>query len=162
MSTDKEARLLRVIHLLMEGTRDSSLEWDESYKGFQTTLSGQTVVLEKDVPYSVYSHMRDNPQLGSMLKAAMATGVSGAGIAPKTATLEIRGKKGEVLERIENPDPIQPPLGTAFDAQTRRFSSEITQAVDSLYDLVANRKEILADTAIDDLLGALEGRVRAK
>lgn len=49
---DREARLLKVIDLLVEATRDGSLEWDESYGGgYQTTLSGQTLVLEKNVPY---------------------------------------------------------------------------------------------------------------
>ena len=141
MSQDKESRLLKVIDLLMEGTRDGSLEWEESFdSSYQTTLGGQSVVLERNPPYSIPP--RPTPGM------------------PGTAALEIRGKKGEVLERVEEPDLMQVPLGREFDVQ--QYSKTVTGAVDELYQLVANRKEAVANAAIDSLLGALQGRVRAK
>lgn len=63
MSQDTEARLLRIIDLLMKQTLDGTLEWRESFsRSYQATLAGQTLVLSR----------------GTM--------VSGS-------TLEIRGKK---------------------------------------------------------------------
>lgn len=92
MSQDTEARLLRIIDLLMKQTLDGTLEWRESFsRSYQATLAGQTLVLSR----------------GTM--------VSGS-------TLEIRGKKGEVIERIE---PLYNRKPTDFwNAQVARQAHE--------------------------------------
>lgn len=156
MSADKEARLLRVIDLLMEQTRDGTLEWQESFGNtYQATLGGQTLVLEKDVPYS-------SRKLSAMeIMSTVAIGTVGRRRI-STATLEIRGKKGEVLERIEEPDQLQGSLDLVSEFQPHKYSRTVTSAVDELYELVVNRKEAIADAAIDNLLGALEERGRVK
>lgn len=144
-SIDREARRLRVINLLMDGTRDGSLDWTESYGGYQTVLGGQTVVLDK----------RD-----SRLKA------SRSGLAyrakPGAASLEVRGKKGEVLEHIQEADPVQIPRSSIGGRRSSGPSREVTDALEELYRFVDSHKEIIADAAMDNLLSALEDRVRAK
>lgn len=136
MSMDKESRMLRIINLLMTQTLDGTLEWKDIYpRGYQTTLGGQSVAVSKD------------SNLASVLSQA-ALGVGGA-------VLEIRGHKGEILERVAPLGIAQPLLAEAY-----RFGPTVNEAVNALYDLVANRKEAISEAAIDNLLEALESRAR--
>lgn len=161
MSADKEMRLLRIISLLMKQTRDGTLEWQEKFGNtYQATLGGQTLVLERDDRYTY-------PEKLAVLSAEISR--------PKrTATLEIRDKKGEVVERIEAPNrshqgalmedvlDLARATGSITDSRPYRYSKDVIGGVDTLYDLVISRKEILSDAALENLLDALEGRERAK
>lgn len=141
----------------MTGTGDGSLEWDDSYGGYQTALGGQTLVLERNPLFA--------PTPRTFVEAVKADDPDSEPLGlPGAAVLEIRGKKGEVLERIEplNPLLLQGVLDRAREQQSGWHSATVTDAVSRLYDLVVSRKEALADAAINDVLGALEGLVRAK
>lgn len=129
MSQDTEARLLKIIALLKTQTIDGTLEWRESF-----ARSYQATLAGQTLVLS-----KEDVGLGSVL--------------------EIRGKKGEVIERIEkldiravtNPGPALNPV---------RFSSAVTDAVDELHSLVERRKETMLETTLNNLLNVLESRSR--
>lgn len=130
ISTDKDARMLKVIALLMKQTIDKKLAWQDMYPhGFQTVLGNQSVVIENNLYGSLFQQL------------------SGA-------TLEIRGTDGEILEKVE---PMNGITGVIADALApRRFSYEVNKAVETLYELIKNRKEVVAEAATENLLKALE------
>ena len=130
VSKDKDSRMLKVIALLIKQTIDGKLVWQDMYPhGFQTVLGNQSVVVENSLYKSLFQQL------------------SGA-------TLEIRGMDGGVLEKVE---PMNGVTGVVTDLLApRKFSYEVNKAVETLYELVANRKEVAAEVATENLLKALE------
>ena len=130
MSKDTEARLLRIIDLLKTQTLNGTLEWKESF-----SRSYQATL-------------------------AGQTLVLNKGIETPNSVLEIRGRKGEVIEQIAKTDIGMIEFVNSFNPKQSKFSARITDAVDELYSLVAQRKETILDAALDNLLNALESRSR--
>lgn len=141
---NREARMLQIIDLLTAQTRDGTLEWTEGFgASYKTILGNQVIILDRDYDSS-------SPTLSEAMMAAMSL---------KGVSLEIRGRTGEIAEKVELPEPTQSFLFNQ-ESPVFRYSNTVFRKLNALYDLVDNRKEVLANQAIDDVLNTLQKRAK--
>lgn len=142
MNADKERQMLKIATLLFNQTQAGELVWEKSYgNSYQTILGEQTVVLSQKGPTAPLFARRPS------------------------AVLEVRGKDGEVLERVEGADDgaLTNTIAALQDEPSYRYGTPVMIVVDNLYRLVAKlTQETVAAVALENLLGTLEGRKRAR
>lgn len=144
----KESRMHQILDLLTAQTRDGTIEWKEGFGfSYKTSLGDQTIVLD-----------RENAYPGIAFAGTLAIGLKDT----KNTKLEIRGRTGEVAEKVEYSEHSQLSLFNSLinGSSTYPYSLSIFNKLDELYDLVQNRKDVLAEKAIDDVLSALKRRTK--
>lgn len=153
----RESRMHQILDLLTAQTRDGTIEWKEGFgSSYKTSLGDQTIILERDNAY-LLTDVGSATGLGG-LGSVLASAAKGG----KNTKLEIRGRTGEVAEKVESPEYNQPFLfeTAIYGNAPQPYSLSVFNKLDDLYDLVRNRKDVLAEKAIDDVLSALKRRAK--